>query len=96
MHDTLNIRSVVPCHIVETHDLLPVEFECAADTAGARRWMRAFRRVDRVELRPFGSGWNCTISGVGNRLPVQRGVPLRIALGFAALGRPVIVLPGDS
>lgn len=92
MQDALNTRSVVACRVASSDERFPVEFGCAADSVGARRWMRTFRRIDRVEFERQGNSWRCTVRGIGHRLPLRQAAPLRIGIGLAELGLPALLL----
>lgn len=56
------------------------------DLDAARRWIAAFRRIDRVEFTPSPSSNEALIHGVAHRLPVSRRVPRRVGLGLVELG----------
>ncbi len=96
MHDTLNTRAVVSCRIYSTRAQCPIEFDCAPDHEGARRWIRTFRRIDRVEFVRHAHGWRCVVAGVGHRRPVRRSAPLRIGIGLAELGTLALLMHADE
>jgi len=97
VHDTLNTHSVITCRIASSDRFIPIEFDCRADVEAARRWKRVFRRIDRVEFERQGeTTWRCSVRAVGHRVPVRRSVPLRIALGLAALGTPTLAFDREA
>jgi hypothetical protein len=84
-------RTVVNCLIAGSRGHEAVEFETAPDVPAALRWRAVLRRVDHVDLAQTDRMWTCRVAGVGHRLPVQRQIPLRVGLGLASLGVPMVV-----
>lgn len=70
---------------------IEVTVPAVADPDVARRWLRAVRRVHRVEIRLSGRGVSAVVDGVGYRLPFVRRLPLALALGLGKLGTPVLL-----
>lgn len=68
-----------------------------ADTGAAQRWRFSMRRIDAVSVHLTGDVVRCSVTGVGQRMPVRRRVSPEIGLGLAALGVPVrLISPGSA
>lgn len=66
-----------------------ITIDAIADLVRAMRWRKMFRRIDRVEIRLQGSRPICRLHGTGHRLPIERAVPVSVALGLGRLGVPL-------
>lgn len=86
-----NERTVVPVRVAGDGSLRTATFDTSADVPSARRWQSTMRRIDCVEVQRSSSGVRCSLRGAGHRLPVRRTIPLRVGLGLAVLGVPMLV-----